>query len=265
VAAQKPAAASGDPRPAATPTPETKTETTPEPKPSPELVLEFGGGYESLSNDKPDWQYYFFRFNRKFSSGQVLYGEASIFHRFGATDPYFMVGFVQPLNKSKDWIGTLELAGSPTHDVVYTASFYGRVDRKLGRGWVANAALRHSHYTDDNVDIGIFGAEKYFKAYRAAYNLFVAHLHGKGTSASHVFQGNYYYGERNSVGVGFAFGQEIESVGNGQFIRANVREVNLTGRHWFNKKWGLSYLALWHREGTFYDRSGAYLGLLLRF
>jgi|GEM_PF-706634 len=263
VTAQTPATEPSTSQPA--PTPPANTTTTAQPKPSPELTLELGADYESLNNDKSDWQTYFLRFNQKFSSGQLLYGEASVVHRFQATDPNFMIGFYQPLGAERRWSTTLEVAGSPTHDVMPAVSFYGQIERNFGRGWLGHAGLRHSHYSDDNVNIGVFGVEKYIKAYRAAYTLYVAHLNGSGTSVSHAFQGNYYYGERNSVGVGFAFGEEIESVGNGQFIRTDVREINFTGRHWLNRKWGLSYVALWHRQGTFYDRAGAQVGVLLRF
>jgi len=247
-----------------TPTPE-KSKTAPQSQPSPELELEFGASYESLSNDKPDWQSYFIRFKRKFTSGQALYGEASAVTRFNQTDPNFMIGLYQPLNQSKQWFATFEAAGSPNHQVLPVISLFGQLGHNFGAGWIGTAGFRHNHYSADKVNMGVFGVEKYFKAYRGAYTLFVAHLNGSGASTSHVFQGNYYYGERSSVGAGVAFGQEIESVGNGQFIRSDVREVSLIGRHWINQRWGLSYVALWHRQGTFYTRSGAQVGVLLRF
>src|ERR1043166_5382198 len=192
-----------------------------QPKPSPELTLEIGSDYESVNNDKSDWQTYFLRFNNKFSSGQLLYGEAAIVRRFEATDPNFMVGFYQPLGEARRWSATFEVAASPTHDVMPAVSLYGQIERNFGGGWVGHAGLRHSHYSEDNVNIGVFGVEKYIKAYRAAYTLYGARLIGIGTSPSHVFNWSYYYGERNSVGVGFAFGQEIESIGNDQFIRSD--------------------------------------------
>jgi YaiO family outer membrane protein len=262
VAAQTPPTEPGDAQPAATP--DSRTNTTTQPKPSPELSLEFGVDYEALSNNHSDWQTYFFRFNRKFSSGQLLYGEAAVVHRFDLTDPSLMIGWYQPLNRSRSWTTNLEVSGSPTHDVLAAFSLYGRIERNFGKGWLGHAGLRHSRYSDNNVNTGVFGVEKYFKAYRGAYTLYVAHLNGSGTSTSHAFQGNYYYGERNSTGMGVAFGQEIESVGNGRFIRTDVREVSLIGRHWFNQKWGLSYVALWHRQGNAYTRSGAQVGVLLR-
>src|SRR5262252_3827407 len=107
VGAQTPATEPGDVRPAPTP------EKTAQPKPSPELIAEFGVDYEALSNDRPDWQTYFLRLNRKFSSGQMLYGEATIVHRFGQTDPSLMIGWYQPLNQTRTWTTNLEISGSP--------------------------------------------------------------------------------------------------------------------------------------------------------
>lgn len=255
----------GEPQPAGTPDPQARiAKTEPTKTIDPETVIEFGGSYEHLTRNRPAWQTYFFSLSHKFNSGQVIYGTASAVSRFEATDPNFMIGFVQPLTESKRWIATFEAAGSPTHDILPTASFFGQVERLLGRGWIGRAGLRHSRYSTDTVNIGVFGAEKYFKAYRGAYTLYVAHLNGKGTAASHAFQGNYYYGERNSVGAGFAFGQEIESVPGG-LIRTDVLDLSFTGRHWMNNRWGLSYVAIWHRQGTAYTRSGAQVGFLIRF
>lgn len=254
----------GEPRAAATPEPEERTEkTAPARKIEPETLIEIGSSYEFVNQNRADWQMYYFSLNHKFSTGQVLYGTASAVRRFEVTDPNFMIGLFTPLNKSRRWMATFEAAGSPNHEILPTASLFGQLQRNFGKGWVGSAGIRHNRYPNDIVNMGVFGVEKYFSAYRGAYTLYVAHLNGKGTAASHVFQGNYYYGEHNSVGAGFAFGQEIESVPGG-LIKTDVLDFSVTGRHWMNKKWGLSYVALWHRQGRFYTRSGGQIGVLLR-
>ena len=255
----------GEPRPGATPDPEDRTVKTVEAKTiDPETIVELGASYEFVNKDRPDWHTYYLFINHKFSTGQVLYGTAAAVTRFETTDANFMIGFVQPLTESKRWIATFEAAGSPNHQILPTASFFGQVERIFGKGWIGRAGLRHSRYPSDIVNMGIFGAEKYFKAYRGAYTLYVAHLNGKGPAISHAFQGNYYYGERNSIGAGFAFGQEIESVPGG-LLKTDVLDFSFTGRHWMTNKWGLSYVAVWHRQGDLYTRGGAQIGLLLRF
>src|SRR6185436_16640535 len=148
----------------------------------PETVVELGGSYEFVNKNRTDWQTYYFSLNHKFSTGQVLYGTASAVRRFETTDPNFMIGFVQPLTESKRWIATVEAGGSPNHQILPTTSFFGQVERILGKGWIGRAGLRHSRYPSDIVNMGVFGAEKYFKAYRGAYTLYVAHLNGKGTA-----------------------------------------------------------------------------------
>jgi YaiO family outer membrane protein len=256
---------SSEPRAGATPDPEDKSaRTVPAKKIDPETVVELGASYEFVNKGRPDWQTYYWSINHKFSTGQVLYGTASAVRRFETTDPNFMIGYVQPLGESKRWIATFEAGGSPNHQILPTTSFYGQVERILPKGWIARAGLRNNRYLSDTLNMGVLGAERYFKAYRAAYTLYVAHLNGKGTALSHAFQGSYYYGERNSVGAGFAFGQEIESVPGG-LVKTDVLDFSLTGRHWMTNKWGLSYVAVWHRQGELYTRSGAQIGLLLRF
>ena len=255
----------GEPRPGATPDPADRSgKTVPAKKIDPETVVELGASYEFVNQDRPDWQTYYFSITHRFSKGQVLYGTASAVRRFATSDPNFMIGYVQPLTESKRWIATVEAGGSPNHQILPTTSFFGQVERIFDKGWIGRAGLRHSRYPADIVNMGIFGAERYFKAYRGAYTLYVAHLNGKGTAFSHAFQGNYYYGERNSVGAGFAFGQEIESVPGG-LVRTDVLDFSFTGRHWMTNKWGLSYVAIWHRQGELYTRRGGQIGLLLRF
>ena len=259
------AAQTGEPRTPASPDAKEKIEKSAAPKKiEPETQVEIGSSYEFVNKDKPDWQTYYSSINHKFSTGQVLYGTASAVRRFETTDANFMIGYVQPLSESKRWIATVEASGSPNHQILPTASFFGQVERIFGKGWIGRAGLRHSRYPADIVNMGIFGAERYFKAYRGAYTLYVAHLNGKGTALSHAFQGSYYYGERNSVGAGFAFGQEIESVPGG-LIKTDVLDFSFTGRHWMTNKWGLSYVAVWHRQGDIYTRGGAQIGLLLRY
>lgn len=255
----------GEARPTTTPEHEARVEKTePAKQVEPETILEFGSSYEFVDSDNPDWQTYYFSFTHKFSSGKTLYGTASAVSRFNTTDPNFMIGFFTPLNKSKSWMTTFEVSASPTHEILPTVSLFGKLERNFGKGWLGSAGMRHTRYSTDVVNMGVFGVERYFKAYRGAYTLYVANLKGKGTAVSHVFNGNYYYGERNSVGLGFAFGQEIESIPTG-VLRTDVLDVSLVGRHWVTPKWGFTYVAVWHRQGTLYTRGGPQLGLLYRF
>ena len=265
IAAQTTSVQPGEPRSASTPDAKSEAKTTAkENQDKSELQVELGASFEILSNGN-EWQSYFLLINRKFNSGQTLYGSVSVVRRFDLTDQNLMIGLVQPLNKSKRWIATFEASGSPRHQVLPQVSFYGQLERNFGAGWIGRAGLSYRHYSADTVNIGIFGLERYFKQYRAAYTFYLANLNGKGTSGSHLVQGNYYYGERNSIGLSAAFGKEIESVGHGVLIRTDVQELSVNGRQWMNQKWGFSYVLWWHRQGELYTRSGGQIGLLLRF
>ena len=260
IAAQTTSVPPGEATPASTPKPSTKT-TAPA---TPELQVEISASHERLSNGN-DWQSYSLGISRKFSSWQTLYGSASLVRRFDQTDQYLTIGLYQPLNKSRRWAATFEAAGSPRHQVMPQVALFGQLERNFGAGWIGRAGLSYRHYTEDTVNIGIFGLERYFGKYRAAYTYYLAHLNGKGNSGSHLVQGSYYFDERNSVGLSLALGNEIESVGNGRLITTPVQEISLNGRQWMNQRWGFSYLLLWHRQGSLYTRSGGQIGLLLRF
>ena len=231
---------------------------------TPQWEVQLNYTFEKLSNGYGDWQSASLDFSRKFKTRQTLYGSFLRTSRFRSRDEQATLGFYVPLNDK--WAVEFEASVSPTHNTLAKWTARGRIERQFGKGWVVSAGYRRTVYNAAKVNLISLGAEKYFGNYRAAYTLYVSDLQKTGTSASHVFQFNRYYGEQvSSIGVTGGFGRELESLGNQGVLQTSVRSIALSGRHWVNRRWGINYGAALTQQGKFYLRRGLNIGFRIRF
>ena len=82
---------------------------------------------------------------------------------------------------------------------------------------------------------------------------------------NHVAQLDYYYRDRNSIGVMIADGREIADLGPSGALITDVRSYVLRGRHWLTPDWAISFEALYHEQGSLYTRKAARIGLRRAF
>jgi YaiO family outer membrane protein len=227
--------------------------------------VQFNYSYESLTKNFGSWQTASIDFSHKFAARQTLYGSYRETERLNQRDREFVVGYYQPL--SRKWLLLVEAGASPTHKVLAKWSALVQLERSFKKGWNVQGGYRRIQYNAAKVNLGIGGVEKYWGNYRAAYTLYVNNLENSGTSASHRLQFNRYYGDPvSSVGIGFGFGRELESLGGGRgVLRTDVQSFSFSGRHFFNKRLGLNYGLTIHRQGNLYVRRGGNLGIDFRF
>jgi YaiO family outer membrane protein len=221
--------------------------------------------YENLTNNFGDWHTASLDFSHKFKPRQTFYGSYRETERIRQRDREFVAGFYQPLNRK--WLLLVEAGASPTHRVLPKWSALAQIERSFKNGWNLQGGYRRVQYNAAKVNLGIFGAEKYWGNNRAAYTLYVNNLESGGTSVSHRFQLNHYYGEPlNSVGASFGFGRELESLGAGRgVLRTDVQSVSVYGNHFFTRNWGANYNVTFHRQGSLYIRRGGTIGVRFRF
>ncbi len=226
--------------------------------------IQFNYTYESLTKNVGEWHTASVDFIHNLSKRKVVYGTLLATKRFGQRDLQFTLGIYQPLNRK--WTVQLEGGASPTHRVLPKWSALGQIERSFKKGWNAQVGYRRTHFTSARVNLGIAGVEKYWGNNRAAYTLYVSQLANTGASASNRFQFNRYYGENvSSVGVSAGFGRELESLGSRGVLQTDVQSVALTGRHWFNRHWGIGYDASLVRQGNLYTRRGLTFGVRYKF
>jgi YaiO family outer membrane protein len=219
--------------------------------------VEVGVIHENLNQGFSDWQNLYLAASHKFAPRQTLYGEVHEAERFSQRDKKLVAGYYHPLGDKTTAL--IEAGVSPDHRFLPEWSLLGQFDRQLGAGWGLQLGFRHSEYSQSASDLAVLTAERYWSSYRAAYSLYVGKPEGAGSASSHRVAVEYFYADRNSVGIAFSRGKEVENVGT--VITTNVRSIALTGRHWFTPTWSIQINAGWHEQGDLYVRKGVGLGI----
>jgi YaiO family outer membrane protein len=161
----------------------------------------------------------------------------------------------------------VEVEASSSHRVVPRWGLAGRVDASMGKGWVVVGGVRHRAYDLVAATLMSAGVERYMGAYRMAYTLFGGRIPDGGVSASHLTRIDRLYGsdQINLVGLGVSAGTELEHLGPAGIQRTRVRALFLSGRHWVNPRWGVTYGASVTRRTALYSQTGVSAGLVARF
>ncbi|MBO9539517.1 YaiO family outer membrane beta-barrel protein [bacterium] len=220
--------------------------------------LELGTTYDRLSAPYADWTSQYLEGSHTFGPRQTLYGRVQQTQRFGLADQEVTLGGYYPL--APGWTLLTEGSLSPSHNVLSVWSLLGQCEIELGQGWVGHLGLRRTAYSANGNTREILGLERYWSRFRGAYTLSLNQVDVGGTPASHQFQLSYYYGERNTLGLTYAFGQEVEPIG-GSLLVSDVRAFVLSGRHWFLPGWAIAADLGWTEQGQLYQRQGFRLGL----
>ncbi len=188
--------------------------------------------------------------------------------RFERTDEELGIGLAAPL--SDGWGATLAASASPSHAILARSSVGVGLTRALGDGWVLGGALRSTHYERDRATAASATLERYFAGpdageWRASATVVTTRLVGVASSAALRLQLDRYVGERGRVGLLLAGGREIENLGAGALLVADVSSVAVTARWPIAPAWSLLGEVGRHRFGSRYVRSGGRLGVQLDF
>lgn len=227
------------------------------------LELEAGATHESLSRGRSDWQSAYLEAEHRFDEGRLVYAALRTTERFDRDDSDWLGGLYHQLDAA--WTLNAEVGGSPTHRVLpeYTAAL--NLHRKFDQGWGLGFGGRLTAYAAADTNTATLSVERYFGAYRAAYTFTTTHLEGASSAPGHRLQLNRYYGERNTVGIMISRGDEVENIPPGGIVETEVEALALTGRHWLDRDWAVSYEILRHEQGELYRRHGLRLGLRRAF
>ncbi len=230
--------------------------------PRTEIALDYS--HESLTNNGLNWNLAQLDLSRQIADRYTIYGSLREIHRFGLKDTDGTAGFYAPL--SATWTSLLEVGVSPSHHVSPKYSLFAQLHKTLGNGWGVEAGVRHSEYERSTVDVISATAERYWGNWRGAYTLYTGRPQGAAAGAAHRLQLTCYYNERNSIGVSYTTGREMENIGPPTGVRAtDVKDWTINGRHWLSNAWGLTYELASHQQGTLYRRQGLRLGVRYSF
>lgn len=228
------------------------------------VEVELGASHETLTRNLPDWNSVYLEAARTFRPRNTLYGGIRHTRRFGLEDEEAYGGLYYPLGDT--WTALAEATLSPSHEVLPRHSTFGQLQKLAAPGFNIGAGIKHTEYSGNGVNAAILSAEYYWSSFRAAYTFYSTRVDGSGSAPAHRFQLGYYYAERSAVGVSYASGREVESVGPPiGLVTSDVREWGIAGRHWFARDWALSYELLDHEQGSLYRRRGLRVGLRHQF
>lgn len=215
-----------------------------------------------LNNGSPDWKETGLRLSHSLGKyRQVDVGVVET-RRFGLKDTQVSAGYTLPL--APQWVVGLEGNYSNTHRVLAKHGVGLTSQYEFAPAWLAHLGLKHTRYDATTVNQASVGLEHYFSSF--SWLVSFSPVRASGTSAySGSVRGNYYYGDRNSVGLIAAVGEEATPVGGNNVVIADIKSIALVGRHWVSPQWAVNYALGSTSQGSFYTRNGARLGAQYTF
>ena len=174
-------------------------------------------------------------------------------------------GLYRPLGRSS---ALAEGIANPLHDSIPKYTLYSQVSQPLGGGFGVGFGMRRSEYNFSGTSLLAFSAEQTLGSFRGAYTLYSTRTDFNGGGPAHRFQLSYAYGDRNTVGLSYTTGREIDNQHTplGAPFGASLSEArdwSLSGRHWISTNWALTYDVQAQDSG--YRRQGLRLGVSRSF
>jgi YaiO family outer membrane protein len=226
--------------------------------------LEVGFSYGKLNNGYDNWRSVYVSGQHEFGAGKGVYGTLSRVERFAVSDRELLAGAYMPLGKGFSTV--VEGSVSDIHILQPKYSALGQVSYHSESGFGATLGLRHTDYNDYGLSVKSATVERYWGRYRAAYTYTVSDLAYHAESAtSNYFQANYYYGERNNIGLSYTSGHEVFVYQDYDPTISDTKSIALSGAHWVTKDWAITHELVYHRQDEYYTRKGVSIGFRYRF
>jgi YaiO family outer membrane protein len=216
---------------------------------------------ERLSNGTPGWRENSVGVSFDMKERQSLDLEAGETRRFGLRDTRFAASFSTPVSSAVT--ASVDASGSSTHQVLAQRTLGGALQVEFAPAWLAHIGARSSSYDSATVNQGALALEHYFSDYSATLGWHPTHAYGRNANVAEL-RASWYYGDRDSVTLIGAGGEEAASVPGGVSL-TDVRSAALTGRHWLDRHWAVTWAASRTRQGSLYSRNGINLGAQYRF
>jgi YaiO family outer membrane protein len=224
------------------------------------MEVHAGVGYEALTAGMAAWTEGFARLQTGVGPGMGAHVQARGTERFDLVDTQVQAGMDARVG---GWSGGVEVAVSPTGNVLPTLSVLAEAHRDLGRGWVVGAGGRYLDHDIGPVRIGTFTTDYYVGDYRLGYTLAVGFVED-ASAAAHRASASRYYGDGSGVTVLVGAGQSVERLSVDDLLITDVRAVAVWGVHWASQRIGITYGASFNQHGELFDRRGGQIGARIR-
>lgn len=230
---------------------------TPTSEPARPVALEFSTEQQQLSHGRPAWTENTLRLNRQLGERQLIEASLVQANRYNLNDEQLSATYVQPL--AEKLLVTADANYSSTHRFLPQHSVGLTLQYEFAPAWLVHGGVKNTHYNNAIVDQGVLMVERYVSSFSwvAAWRP----VRALGTSSSSAeLRGSYYYGDKNVATLSVSNGQEA-TADDVQVTFANVSSIALSGRHWMNRDWALTYVLNSTRQGDYYLRNGLRIGV----
>lgn len=225
-------------------------------------TIEISTDQQHLSNGSADWTEQAVRWNHMFAPRQQFDITTLQSSRFGLRDDQTLASYSHPLS---DKLGvTVDASLSSSHQFLPRNSTGLLLQYEFAPAWIAYGGLKTTSYDTTTVTQTPLMVEHYFSSFSVLAAWRPTRAFDTNTSSTEL-RANYYYGDKNFVGLMWASGQEATSVSPTVLAMADIWSLALVGRHFLNESWALTYALNTARYGNFYNRDGIRVGVQYLF
>jgi YaiO family outer membrane protein len=216
---------------------------------------------DALSGPAPDWHETSLTLRHQAAPRLGFGAGVTRVERFGIGETQFSAGADVPL--SEQLTASVDGNTSSRHEILARHALGASLQYEFAKGWLLHAGGRSSSYNDVHVNQSLLMLERYVGNYSFSGAWRAARAFGT-TAHSGEVRGNYFYNDRSAIGLSFAAGKEAANIA-GVTRLGSVSSAALIGRHWIDRRWAVTYALAHTRQGDFYIRNGANLGLQAAF
>ncbi|MES3002694.1 MAG: YaiO family outer membrane beta-barrel protein [Pseudomonadota bacterium] len=218
--------------------------------------------HSSLDKGLASWSEYSAHWLHDWGGHRVLDTALTRTSRFGLEDTQASLAYATPLMPRL--AGSLEATASGSHHVLPKYSLGGALQYEFAPAWLLHGGLKHTRYDGADVERGTLRLEHYFGDFSASAAW--SPVRSAGTSASGTeVRGSWFYRDGSSVGFILARGDEATVTAPGVVTLADVRSLALLGKHEFRPGLAFAWSLFRTRQGNFYTREGASVGVQAAF
>jgi len=225
--------------------------------------IETGITADILDGTYDDWSSYYLSAEHEFENNFKIYSVITQTERFKLIDNEYLIGLFSPITPK--WNIIFDTSFTPNNKVRPIWSSFVQLQRVFNDGWNAYLGFRKTKYTETDTQAINITLERYWKNFRFGYNLLESQVSGSAISPkslnSHTISSDYYYGNKNHIGIAITSGEELEYNGTANPPISDINSTVIRGRYWFNSQWALNYATHYHMQGNFYTRYGYRIGL----
>lgn len=223
--------------------------------------LELAHSQDKLSGDYQDWRSNQLNVFLSLPQKDSLAIELNRTQRFGLQDSSAYLNYTRPMQGGA---ANIELGYTPQAEFLAKRMYGLGWNGVIGGGYGYILAYRQRSYRDTLSDSINLTLEKYFSDYRIAYTNTISSLDKSQTEQSHRLQLQWIGEANNRLSLTYASGNEPVYLGPSSLTAAHVSTLQVDGVWWY-KEIGVS-AGIWRvLQGSFYERTGAQLGLRFAF